>query len=136
LEVIQTVDVISDLRQRETPLPTSNGRMKRKRWIFAGIVTFCLGAYFGYRLFCKNDITSAINYLQQKVDGELRVGASRQKVIAWLDEQKIPHRTLADESIAAKVIMKGRCQAIEANVLFHFDEKDQLVRSFVFRWDD
>jgi hypothetical protein len=90
----------------------------------------------GYRLFCKNDITSAIKYLQQKVDWELPVGTPRQKVIEWLKEQKIPHRDLADESIAAKVIMKGRCEAIEANVLFHFDAKDKLARSFVFRWDD
>ena len=110
--------------------------MTRKPWIWAGIVAFCIGGYFGYRLFCKNDIASALKYLQQKVDWELRVGTPRQKVIEWLDEQKIPHRDLADESIAAKVNMKGRCQAIEANVLFHFDEKDKLVRSFVFRWDD
>jgi len=90
----------------------------------------------GYRFFCKNDITSALNYLQQRVDWELPIGTPRQQVTEWLKEQKIPHRDLADESIAAKVIMKGHCQAIEANVLFHFDERDKLVRSFVFRWNE
>src|SRR5579859_2028533 len=53
------------------------------------------------------------------------IGTPRQQVTEWLKEQKIPHRDLADESIAAKVIMKGHCQAIEANVLFHFDEKEK-----------